>query len=164
MLNRAQILGILALAATVCAARAYQSGKAPGVLASDVHALNGVKVELMELRRDSPTVVIARWRYKNETGETRRLSSESTGPIDPYRLALNSYLIDEQTQARYPVARDGRNDPVASRNGRPNEFITIYPKATIQVWARYPVPESVNSVTVAIEGVPPFPGIAIAKP
>ena len=156
MPHRAQRIGILALALPLCAAAADR------VLASGEHTLSGAKVELLELKRDSPTVVIARWRYRNETGETRRLTSEATGPLDAFRLSLNSYLLDEQKQVKYPVARDNHEEPVASRNGRANEFIIIYPKSTIQVWAKYEVPETVTTVTVAIEGVPPFAGIPIA--
>jgi hypothetical protein len=52
---------------------------------------------------------------------------------------------------------------VASRNGQPNEFITIRPKQTIEVWAKYIVPESVDNVTVSIDGVRPFGKIAISK-
>lgn len=156
MPHRAQMIGILSLALALYAARADQAAKPQNVPASGEHALNGVKVELVELKRESPTEVLARWRYRNGTGETRRLTSEATGPLDVYRLSVNSYLLNEQTQAKYPVERDSHNDPVASRTGRANEFITIYPKSTIQVWARYSVPEAVTTVTVVIEGVQPF--------
>jgi hypothetical protein len=156
MPHRAQILGIAALAFPLCAVWADQPVKSQTV--------NGVKVELVEVKRDSPSQITIRWRYHNDTEETRRLTSETSGALDPYRLALNSYVVDDQSQTKYPVAHDSHNDPVSSKNGRPNEFITIYPKATIQTWAKFPVPESVSTVTVVIEGVPPFTRILVPHP
>jgi hypothetical protein len=146
---------------TMLPAMAYQPG-ADKVLASADHE-SGVKVELLEVKRDSPTVVTARWRYRNETGQPKQLSHERTGWYDPYRLSSESYLLDEVKQVKFPVSRDTDRRPVASRNGQPNEFITIRPKQTIEVWAKYIVPESVDNVTVSIDGVRPFGKIAISK-
>lgn len=160
MSHRAQIL--IALAVPVCAVWGYQSAASQGAPEPEVHALNGVKVELVELKRDS-TEVTVRWRYHNDTGETRRLTSEATGALDPFRLAMNSYLVDERSHTRYPVEHDSHDEPICSRVGRDNQFITIYAKSTIQVWAKYSVPESVTSVTVEIEGVAPFARVVIAS-
>ncbi len=132
-------------------------------IASAHHEVGGVTVELLEIKRDSPTVVTARWRYRNESGEPKRLTGERTGWIDPYRLSWESYLLDEGKRIKFPVARDSDGRPVASRNGQPNRYIVIRPEQTIEVWAKYLVPESVQSVTVSIEGVPPFARIAIVK-
>lgn len=142
---------------------AYQAGQEEKVLASADHEAGGVKVELLEVKRDSPTVVTARWRYRNQTNETKQLTSQRTGWADPYRLSLESYLLDEAKRVKYEVSRDTDNRPVASRNGQPNQYIAIRPKQTIEVWAKYVVPESVASVTVSIEGVRPFDRIAISK-
>jgi hypothetical protein len=144
-------------------ATAYQAGHEEKILASADHEAGGVKVELLEVRRDSPTVVTARWRYRNETNEPKRLTSQRTGWIDPYRLSSESYLLDEVKQIKFEVSRDTDRRPVASRNGQPNQYIVIRPKQTIEAWAKYIVPESVNTVTVSIEGVRPFDKIAIAK-
>lgn len=142
---------------------AYQRGDAVRILASAEHEAGGVKVELLEVKRDSPTVVTARWRYRNESTEPKQLTGARTGWIDPYRLSSESYLLDEVKQVKFEVSRDTDRRPVASRNGQPNQFISIRPKQTIEVWAKYIVPESVNTVTVSIEGVRPFEKIAIAK-
>ena len=144
-------------------AMAYQAGQQEKILASADHEAGGVKVELLEAKRDSPEVVTVRWRYRNETSESRRLTSQRTGWIDPYRLSLESYLLDEVKRIKYEVSRDTDRRPVASRNGQPNQYIVIRPKQTIEVWAKYIVPESVNSVTVSIEGVRPFDKIVITK-
>lgn len=143
-------------------AMAYQSGQAQKVLASADHD-TGVKVELLEVKRDSPTVITVRWRYRNETNQPQQLTSQRTGWIDPYRLSSESYLLDEVKQVKYEVSRDTDRRPVASRNGQPNQYIVIRPKQTIGVWAKYIVPGSVTSVTISIEGVPPFEKIAISK-
>jgi len=131
--------------------------------ASAHHEAGGVTVELVEIRRDSPSAVTARWRYRNESDEPKRLTAERTGWIDPYRLSLESYLLDEGKRIKFEVARDSEGRPVASRNGQPNQYIVIRPKQTIEVWAKYMVPESVRSVTVSIEGVPPFARIPIVQ-
>jgi len=143
------------------AAWGFQAGQAVAPLASGTHE-SGVKVELLEVKRDSPTVVTVRWRYRNETGEVKQLTKQRTGSIDAYRLSLNSYLLDEVKRIKYPVSRDTDREPVASRNGSANEYITIRPKSVIEVWAKYIVPESTATVTVAIEGVSPFSSISIA--
>jgi hypothetical protein len=139
----------------------HRTAQAPTVLASADHEVGGVKVELLEVKRDSPTVVTVRWRYRNETSEPKQLTKQRTGTIDAYRLSLNSYLLDEVKRITYPVSRDSDREPVASRNGETNKYIVIAPKATINVWAKYIVPEATKKVTVAIEGVTPFSGIDI---
>jgi hypothetical protein len=147
----------------VLSAMAYQAGQEEKILASAEHESGGVKVELLELKRDSPTVITARWRYRNETNEPKQLTSQRTGWIDPYRLSSESYLLDNVNQIKFEVSRDTDRRPVASRNGQPNQYIVIRPKQKIEVWAKYIVPESVNSVSVSIEGVRPFDKIAITK-
>jgi len=137
------------LLSAVIPAMAYDS--ADKILASANHEVGGVKVELLEVTRESPTVVTVRWRYRNETNEPKQLTSQRTGWIDPYRLSSESYLLDEVKQVKYEVSRDTDRRPVASRNGQPNQYITIRPKLAIEVWAKYIVPEPVNTVTVAIE-------------
>ncbi len=133
------------------------------VLATAEHEAGGVKVELLEVKRDSPTVVTARWRYRNESAQPKQLTNNRTGWIDPYRLSSESYLLDEEKRVKFEVSRDSDRRPMASRNGQPNQFISVRPKQTIEVWAKYIVPESVKTVTVAIEGVRPFEKIEIAK-
>lgn len=153
---------VLGVMGAIFPGMAFQAGQTEKVLASADHEA-GVKVELLEVKRDSPTVVTARWRYRNETSQPKQLTSARTGWIDPYRLTVESYLLDEVKQFKYEVARDEDRRPVASRNGQPNQYIVARPKQTIEVWAKYIVPESVNTVTVSIEGVQPFSKIGIAK-
>ena len=144
-------------------ALAYQGGQPDRILASADHEVGGVKVELLEVKRDSPTVVTARWRYRSESDRPKQLTSQRTGWMDPYRLTVESYLLDEDKRVKFEVSRDTDRRPVVSRNGQPNQFIAIRPKQTIEVWAKYVVPESVSTVTVSIEGVRPFAKIAIVK-
>jgi len=155
------LCAVWVLSALMPAVASQASGEEK-VLASAEHEAGGVKVELLEVKRDSPTVVTARWRYRNETNEAKQLTSQRTGWIDPYRLSVESYLLDEVKRVKYEVARDTDRRPVASRNGQPNQYITIRAKQKIEVWASYIVPE-VNTVTVSIEGVRPFSNIAITK-
>lgn len=133
-----------------------------GVLASGDHE-SGVKVELLEITRDSPSVVTVRWRYRNDSDAAKQLTKLRTGGIDPYRLAVDTYLLDEAKKIKFPVSRDNENHPVASRNGTPNQYITIKPHSTIEAWGKYFVPNTTETVTVAVDGVAPFSGIKVPK-
>jgi hypothetical protein len=64
---------------------------------------------------------------------------------------------------KFPISRDSENHPVASRNGTPNQYITIKPHSTIESWGKYFVPDTTETVTVAIDGVAPFGGIKVPK-
>lgn len=55
---------------------------ADAVLAAGDHEAGGVKVELLELKR------------------------ERTGAIDPYRLSLESYLLNEDKRIKYALSVD----------------------------------------------------------
>lgn len=151
------LAGIAAAAIFAVAVEAYQA-----VLASGVHE-SGVKVELIEITRESPKVVTVKWRYRNETDVPKRLTKQRTGSIDAYRLALDTYLLDEAQRVKYPVTRDVDDHPVASKNGAANQFITIAPKATIEAWGKYFVPDTVATVSVVIDGVSPFAGIKVPR-
>ena len=154
---------IFSLAIAVSGLWAVQDGQSSAILASGEHEAGGVKVELLSVKRDSPTVITVRWRYRNETDEVKQLTRERTGSIDTYRLSLDSYLLDDIKRIKYPVSRDPDNHPVASRNGETNKYIFIAGKATINVWAKYIIPETVGKVAVCIDGVPPFEHIDIAR-
>ena len=156
-----QLMVGLSVFAFAAAAFGYQV--APSlVLASGTHE-SGVTVELLEIARDSPTVVTVRWRYRNESDAPRQLTTARTGGIDPYRLSLNTYLLDENKKIKFQVSRDTDNHPVASRNGSPNAYIVIKPRSTIEAWGKYFVPTTTETVTVAVDGVAPFGGIKVPK-
>jgi hypothetical protein len=143
------------------AALASEGAKKP--LASAEHEAGGVTVELLEVKRTASDTVTVKWRYRNTTKEAKKLTKESTGWIDPYRLSSESYLLDEEKKLKFSVARDSDRRPVASRNGEPNSWITLKPGKTIETWAKYLVPAGTTKVTVSIEGVPPFEGIAVSE-
>jgi len=157
------MFGNLTMISATLLAHAAQPGPAVKVIATAEHEAGGVKVELLEVKRDSPTVVTVRWRYRNETNESKQLTHQRTGWMDPYRLAADSYLLDETKQIKFPLSTDTDRRPVASRNGQPNQYISIRPKATIEAWAKYIVPESTGTVSVSIEGISPFSKIVITK-
>lgn len=146
------------------AAWGFQGGTA-AILASGEHE-SGVKVELLGVKRESPeapTVVTVRWRYRNDSSDSKQLTKQRTGGVDPYRLVVDTYLLDERNKVKFPVTRDVDNHPVGSRNGVPNQYITIRSKSTIEAWGKFFVPEDVGRVTVAVDGVSPFSSIEITK-
>ena len=157
--------GVWLLSMTMAVIAWGVQGNSAAVLASGDHE-SGVRVELLSVTRESPqapTVVTVRWRYRNERSEPKQLTQQRTGGIDPYRLLVDTYLLDEVNKVKFPITSDVDNHPVGSRNGVPNQYITIRPKSTIEAWGKYFVPEAVTKVTVAIDGVSPFSSIAITK-
>jgi len=159
MLHPIRSAGFILCAALALPCSFGQSGEP--AIASAEHQVGGVTVDLLQVKRETPTVVTVRWRYTNTTDQPKQLTKQRTGSIDAYRLALNSYLLDETKRIKYPLSRDTDNEPVASRNGETNKYIFIGPKATINVWAKYIVPDTTSRVGVVIEGVSPFSGIEI---
>lgn len=152
--------GVLAVSSLLGSPSASGSSDKP--LATAEHEAGGVTVELLSVQRTGPDSVTVKWRYRNTTHEAKKLTKDRTGWIDPYRLSSESYLLDEVKKVKYEVAKDTDRRPVASRNGSPNQWIVVQPGKTIDVWAKYLVPDSVTKVTVAIDGVAPFEGISIA--
>jgi hypothetical protein len=125
----------------------------------------GVDVALMEVTRTAPDVVIVKWEYRNKTDKPQQLASGSKGWSDPYRLSINTYLLDEDTRTKFPVSRDDKRVPVAAGIGAPNQrTITVPGSKTVKTWAKYLVPATTKKVTVVIVGAEPFEGIEVKEP
>ncbi len=138
-----------------------QTGKGMG---TQEHEVGGVDVTLLEVKRSTGNDITVKWQYHNKSKEAKRLTKDRTGWIDPYRLSSDSYLADPNGRIKYPVLRDDDRRPIASRNGSPNQYITIGPGQTISVWARYgQVPENVSRISIFIDGIAPFEDVSISK-
>jgi hypothetical protein len=125
----------------------------------------GVDVALMEVARTGPDVVIVKWEYRNKTASPQKLASGSKGWSDPYRLSINTYLLDEGTRTKFPVSRDDKRVPVAAGRGAPNQLtLTVPANKTLKTWAKYIVPEGTKTVTVVLTSTEPFEKVEVTEP
>ncbi len=104
------------------AAQAKDSAAQPQGLGVQEHQVGGVDVFLLEVRRTAGDVLTVKWQYRNNTNERKRLTDERTGWIDPYRLAVDAYVLDDLHRTKYPLAQDEQRNPIAARHGGQNEY------------------------------------------
>jgi len=136
----------------------------PKPIAMHEHEVDGVDVALMEVNRTSSDIVTVKWEYRNKTKAFQKLTKRSTGWADPYRLAYNTYLTDEEGKLKFPVLRDSEGVPIAAVHGKPVDDIVVAPLKPLKTWAKYRVPADVKRVSVFLTGVEPFENVAIAEP
>src|ERR671935_1176440 len=128
------------------------------------HQAGGVDVVLLDVRRTAGDVLTVKWQYRNNTNERKQLTDQRTGWVDPYRLALDAYVLDEQNRTKYPVARDEQKNPIAAAHGAINMFIFVGPKQTLSTWAKFQAPPAdVQTVTIQIPGAGLFENVPIGK-
>jgi hypothetical protein len=145
-------------------AEAAEAAKPIAVHEFTGESAQGVDVALMEVTRTAPDVVIVKWEYRNKTDKPQQLASGSKGWSDPYRLSINTYLLDEDTKTKFPVSRDDKRVPVAAGNGAPNQrTIDVPANKTVKTWAKYLVPAATKKVTVVIVGAEPFEGVDVKE-
>lgn len=140
------------------------SAAAPQPIAVHEFQVEGVDVALMEATRTAPDVVIVKWEYRNKTSQPQQLATGSKGWSDPYRLSINTYLLDEDTKIKIPVSRDDKRVPVAAEHGTPNQLTIAVPaNKTLKNWAKYIVPTTTKKITVVITGTEPFEGVDVKE-
>ena len=96
-------------------------------IAVEPHAVGGVDLALLEVKRTSGSTLTVKWEYRNKTNEKKRLTEERTGWIDPYRLSYQMYLLDVKNKIKYTVLQDDKRNPIAGKHGAPNKYIFIEP-------------------------------------
>ena len=139
------------------------SAPAQAGIATNDHEISGVEVTLLELKRTSGDTITARWRYKNSNPKREELV-KGYGGNDPWKLALDSYLIDGVNKKKYLLLTDANNVPIAGKHGGAGESIFVGPGASLSTWAKYPAPpEHVKKITLYINGVAPFEDIPISQ-
>jgi len=136
----------------------------PQGLGVQEHQVGGVDVVLLEVRRTAGDVLTVKWQYRNTTNERKRLTDERTGWIDPYRLAVDAYVLDDRNRTKYPVAQDDQRNPIAARHGGQNEYVFVGPKQTLSTWAKFAAPPAgVERVTIQIPGAGLFENVPIGR-
>ena len=160
---------LLSSTAVVCLvyfalARAGEGAPAAHVLGIQPHEAGGVDLVLLEVKRTTGNVLSVKWEYRNKTNRKVQLTKQSTGWIDPYRLASDAYVLDNVNRVKHEVMVDSDKHPIAGKHAGQNEFIFVGPKKTLSTWAKFEAPpEDVEKVTISIPGAPPFEDVPISK-
>ena len=133
-------------------------------IAVEPHAVGGVDVALLEVKRTSGDTLTVKWEYRNKTKEKKQLTDQRTGWVDPYRLSYEMYLLDGKNKIKYTVLKDDTGHPIAAKHGGQNQYIYVGPKQTLATWAKFAAPPAdVVKVTVSIPGAAPFEYVTILK-
>jgi hypothetical protein len=135
----------------------------PKPIAIHEHELSGVDVALIEVSRTGPETVTVKWEYRNKTKAPIPLADKSRGWSDPYRLSWDTYLTDDETNAKFPMLRDSSGTPIAAVHGKTFDKIVLGIVKPLRTWAKYNVPANVKKVTVVITGADPFERVAIGE-
>lgn len=151
-------IGILG---TFLSLQAAAQGAKP--LGTSDHEISGVEVTLLELKRASGDTVTAKWRYTNKDNDAKQLT-KGTGGDDPYKLSMESYLVDPVNKKKYLVLKDSKGKPIAAAHGSSYHPIQLEGGKSINTWAKYPAPPAgVEKVSVYIQGVAPFEDVPLSK-
>jgi hypothetical protein len=151
------IAGLIVLTALANA----QTGPKP--IAIHEHEIGGIDVALLEVSRTGAETVTVKWEYRNKTKALIPIATHSSGWSDPYRLSYDTYLTDEETNAKFPVLKDSGGHPIAAVHGKPVDNIVVGTVKPLKTWAKYSVPANVKKVTVVITGAEPFERVAIGE-
>ena len=154
----------LRLALSVVSAGLVLAHTEPKPIAVHEHEVDGVDVALMAVNRTSSDTVTVKWEYRNKTKAFQKLTKRSTGWADPYRLAYDTYLVNEEGKMKFPVLRDSGGVPIAAMHGKPVDDIAVAPQKALKTWAKYRVPADVTKVSVFLTGVEPFENVTITEP
>ncbi len=132
---------------------AAASGPAETVLVSQDTNWPGIVAELLELRRRGTTLTVK-----------LRLRNSAQKDQEPDILWPEAYLMDADNAKKYEVLKDEKGTYVAALapNWQDRWHHQIDPGESYVVWAKFPAPPpEVKTVTLQINGMPPFEDLAI---
>lgn len=127
---------------------------------------DGVMIQLVEIKRISPTEVRATWTLHNTTKASQRLTKGGSGWSDGYHLAYDAELLDPLERVKYPVTKDKEGTPLAGKHplAGPISGIVLGAGRTMTTWATFSVPAAVQKVTVDLPGASmPWDNVAITS-
>ena len=140
-----------------CAEEGFQGVQVP---------TDGVVIQLVEIKRISPTEVRATWTLRNTTKSSQRLTKGGSGWSDGYHLAYDAELLDPSERVKYPVTKDKDGTPLAGKHppAGPISGIVLGAGRTMTTWATFSVPATVQKVTVDLPGASmPWDNVAITS-
>lgn len=116
---------------------------------------DGVRIQLTEVKRVSPSDVRVTWTVRNTTAKPQLLT-KGTGAAwaDKYKLAYDANLIDTVARVRMKVAKDNKGHLIAAEHTPDHRAggIVVGPGQTLTTWAKFIVPETARAVSVDLPG------------
>jgi hypothetical protein len=124
-------------------------------------SLPGLKVEVLDLKRDGGGGVTLTFTITNDTDKAVSLSCQMRGDgNDQCAEATGVYLIDAVNKKRYLVMRDTQNKCICT-----DSVGNLPAKASISMWAKFAAPPAtVMTVTAVVPLFLPLDGVAITGP
>jgi hypothetical protein len=123
----------------------------------------GAQVTLVECRRTGGDSVTVKWRYRNATNASIKLSKGGSAWRDSYQLTADAFFIDPVNKKKYLVITDDQRLPLSSKHGD-WQGVSLEPGQTLNAWAKLPAPPAdVETITVTLPGVAPFERVPVLK-
>jgi len=142
-----------------------QTQESPKAIALNDYEVEGVKVALLSVKRISDGSLTVKWEYRNTTSQPKNLgeSFAGMGSSEAYSLNWHAYLTDSRNKVKYPVAKDERGTPVASKHAA-GKVVVLAPGKTMGTWAKFiNIPPDVKKISVFIPGADPFEDVDISE-
>lgn len=165
----AALLACLACAACSKQEEPRKSGASAGgtaaraVLGESDSVVGGVKVVLLELKREDPDALLVRWEFRNQTDQTIEVLPLSTVGMNSWRLATGTAVQDE-TGNKYGVLTTSSSSPQAAKHDEFTFSARFKPRQIVQTWAKVKAPPAgVKRVDVLLPTAPPLRNIPIAE-
>jgi hypothetical protein len=125
----------------------------------------GVKIQLVEVKRTSPQDIRVVWTLKNTTKSAQVLTKgQGASWSDKYKLAYDAVLIDPDGRLRIKVAKDTKGNLVAAEHHPEMRAhgIVLGAGKTMTTWAKFIAPPSTTKVTVQLPGASlPWENVAV---
>jgi hypothetical protein len=155
----AYLLAFLGVAPIAVAQKAAP-GVANACCGTHGHEVDGVEVTLISAERPNPEEITLRWRYQNTTSSPKEIggSFHGMGSSEAFSLVWDAYVADPVAKIKYPILKDSRGTPVASRHGG-RKTVRLAPREGTTVWAKFQVPASAGRLTVYLPGTEPFENV-----
>jgi outer membrane protein OmpA-like peptidoglycan-associated protein len=118
----------------------------------------GMTLEVVDVRRAPGGMLNVLFRYRN--GGSATFSFPNIQNQVP-----KAYVLDPKSRTKYTVARDKSGEPLSSSTVKlaSQGGVDLAPGQLLNAWAKFPAPpETVQKVSVTVDGAPPFDSIEIA--
>lgn len=120
----------------------------------------GVKVVLLELKRDGPDALMLRWQFRNDTDDKIEVMFLSTAGMNPWRLS-RGVAVRDASGTYYPLL-EGASAPQAAKHDAFTFSARFAPRQVVDTWARVKAPPAeVQRVDVLLPTAAPIRGVAI---
>ena len=128
---------------------------------------DGVKIQLTEVKRTSPSDIRVTWTLKNPTQKPQLLTKGTGGAwSDKYKLAYDANLIDATGRVRMKVAKDNKGHLIAAEHTPDHRAggIVLGAGKTMTTWAKFIAPETTSAVSVDLPGATmPWENVPVSK-